>query len=157
MKRFLIEAGSLLILAAFIYFLMRDQGMSGIDARTLEERLIESGDLKEGKADSGLLLRQNLGLEADDYKGWFYYPPAEYMDVDEILVIEAEDSSVFPALTEAVEARLAERKETFENYGTYQYQRLCDAQIYNKDNYFVYIVAEDSKGLLRKIRKEIEE
>ena len=157
MKRFLIEAGALLILAAFIYFLMRDQGMSGIDAATLEQRLIESGDLKKEEADSGLMLRQNLGLEGDDYKGWFYYPPVTYMDVDEVLVIEVQDSSYFPQLTETVEARIAERKETFENYGTYQYQRLQDAKIYTKGNYFVFIVAEDSEGLLRRIRKEIEE
>ena len=79
------------------------------------------------------------------------------MDVDEVLVIEVQDSSYFPQLTETVEARLAERKETFENYGTFQYQRLQDAKIYTKGNYFVFIVAEDSEGLLRRIRKEIEE
>lgn len=158
MKRILIEAGSLAVLGLFIFFMLREPSMSAAPFDELRTRLVQTSVLPEDAAsgNSSLSLRRNYGLDAETLGDVIYCPPKDFMDVDEILIARTPDASLRKKLRAAAEERLESQKNTFENYGTFQYQRLSDAVLYERGDYFVLIVAEHPDAVLRDVRKEIE-
>ncbi len=156
MKRLLIECGAVLLLAVFIFFVMREKGTSGILPREAEEKLLAEGWLKPEEKAADLLLKRKLGLSAADYEDVVFYTGQGFMDVDEVLIVKTGDPALLDAVRSAVQTYLDRQKTTFEHYGTDQFGKLEGAQIWERDDYFVLVVRTDAADCLARIVREIE-
>ena len=154
-KRILIELGAVVFLVAFIWFMMRDGGTTGVSVSALTAALSEEGYLDDMEEASGRILKKNLSLDANDYEELAYYAPISFMDVNELLIIH-DAGEDFSAAKEGIEAHLTAQKQTFENYGTDQYDLLQAAVIYEKDDYLVFIVGQQADEMLQSLKKQIE-
>ena len=156
MKRLLIECGAVLLLAVFIFFVMREKGTSGILPREAEKELLTEGWLKPEEKAEDLLLRRKLRLSAADYEDVVFYTGQGFMDVDEVLIVKTGDPALLDTVRSAVRTYLDRQKTTFEHYGTDQFGKLEGAQIWERDDYFVLVVRADAADCLARIVREIE-
>lgn len=93
---------------------------SDISLQALEEVTVPH--LPEGetqKADSRLL-RRLYGLNPSDYAEIVLYYPASNMGVEELLLVKLNDPSQAETVENAIQARLATQKQSFEGYGIEQ-------------------------------------
>ncbi len=156
MKRFAIEFGAVLLLAAFMFFMLRDKGTTGILPSEIEQKLEEKGLLDQLTKASDLTVKRNLGLEYEELGDFVYYSSPDFMEVRELLIIRTGNDSLRQEAERIVRDRVEERKGVFESYGPEQFAMLSRAEIYVNGDYLVFIVADDPAAILSAVRREVE-
>nr|MBQ6242888.1 DUF4358 domain-containing protein [Lachnospiraceae bacterium] len=156
MKRFAIEFGAVLLLAAFMFFMLRDKGTTGVLPSEIEQKLTEAGLLEQMTKASDLTVKRNLGLDYEELGDFVYYSSPDFMEVRELLIIKTENDAIRQEAERIVRNRVEERRNVFESYGPEQFAMLGRAEIYVKDDYLVFIVADDPAAILSLIRREVE-
>ena len=154
MKRFLIEGGAVLCLLAIIFLTLHERGTTGISPEEINTAVqAEIGTMQRA---SDILLRKNLGLDADTLNGAVYYATSDFMDVSEILILKEAEADLLDTVEETVRQRIAASRAVFESYGPEQVALLDNAQIYRKADYLVLVIKERADVLCAKIRGLIE-
>ena len=154
MKRLLIEGGAVLCLLAIVFLSLHERGTTGISPEEINSAV--QAEIEPMQRASDILLRKNLGLDADTAEGVVYYASSDFMDVCEVLILKESDSDALDALEQTVRERIAQSKAVFESYGPEQMALLNNAQIYRTDSYFVLVIKAGADELCAKIRSLIE-
>lgn len=143
MKRFCIM---LLILILALPLL----GCHQYDKRPLAEVetdiLASVSDLGMAKG-AGKDLKRFYGLNANDFEEAVVYMPSNYMDVSEMLIVKAKDSTQVDRVEEAVEARVAKQAESFSGYGPEQCALLDNYELKIMGNTVFYCVSPNATTL----------
>lgn len=64
---------------------------------------------------------------------------------DEMLIVKLKNSQDVDLLQQAVKSRQIYLKSEFEQYNPAEVQKIEDAVIFNKSNYFIFVISGDSK------------
>ncbi|MBQ4564342.1 MAG: DUF4358 domain-containing protein [Lachnospiraceae bacterium] len=102
-----------------------------------------------------LRLRRAFGLNSADYDLVVYYMPASALNVEEFLLIRADESQL-DAVQAAMEARITSQVAAFNHYGEKQTELLNKAVVYRIGNYLCLIVSEDPGEWLSAVKALLE-
>ena len=150
-KLTLMEVGRVAAVAliAVLLFLMAGNSPRGdIPVEKLESAALPL--LKEGEyqAGDGRMLRRFYGLNPADYEGVVFYYPSTNMGVEELLILKLTDASQGEAAEQAIEARLAAQKESFDGYGVEQTDMLNNhAVVEIRGRYVLFTVSENDQKI----------
>ena len=154
MKRFLIEGGAVLCLLAIVFLSLHERGTTGISPEEINTAVQdEIGTMQRA---SDILLRKNLGLDADTLSGAVYYATTDFMDVSEVLILKEADTDLLDTVEQTVRERIKASRAVFESYGPEQVALLDNAQIYRKADYLILVIKDRADVLCGKIRGLIE-
>ena len=106
--------------------------------------------LKEGEAQAGdnRMLRRFYGLNPADYEGTVLYYPATNMGVEELLLVKLKDPAQGDGVREAIDARLASQKKSFDGYGVEQTELLnSHAVVEIRGSYVLFTVSENAQKI----------
>lgn len=141
MKKFWIF---LLILILTVPFFGCQQYNSNRSLTDIETDLLASvNDLGMQKGE-GKDLKRFYGLNINDFQDALIYIPSNYMDVSELLIVKANDSTQVDLVEEAIEARVARQLESFNGYGPEQCALLENYEIKIIGNTLFYCVSPDA-------------
>ena len=150
-KLILCEAGRLaaVVLLIVLLFLLSGTAPQGDipleKLETLTAPQLEEGATQKGE---GRMLRRFYGLNPADYKGTVLYYPSTNMGVEELLLVKLEDSAQGETVQQAINARLAAQKESFDGYGVEQTAMLNNnAVVEVRGCYVLFAVSENSQKI----------
>ena len=150
----------LLVLTASVVLFVRSrlQGPVGVpyDLAALQEELMASGLLEEAQPGSEATIRRNYDLLPSAYGEALHIAPRDFMSVEEIIIIRLDENSDAESIRNSFVRRTENLKQTFENYGTDQYDLLCNCLHYENDRYLVAVTGHQASRLMEMIRARIE-
>lgn len=129
------------LIVAFVVLLMIN--MSGSNApfadvaKAVEQSLDQSNLTKQGDQ----MLKRSFGLNSADYEGVMYYSSEFNMSAEEVLLIKVKDEGQVRAAADAIESRIAARKEAFDGYVPEEVKLLDDAKLSIRGKYIFFAVA----------------
>ncbi|MBE6819126.1 MAG: DUF4358 domain-containing protein [Ruminococcaceae bacterium] len=105
----------------------------------------QSIDLKKMQKGSAGTFKRLYGLDSAQFESVALYWPVSNMDAEELLIVQLKDFSQQQAVKEAIEARLATQKKSFDGYGVEQYALLTESSITDvQGNYILFVVHQDA-------------
>lgn len=140
----------LLVLAFAAFLVLRMAG--GRESRTPFEEMrtavVSAADLAPMTEGDNQMLRRLYGLDPESLEEYCLYYPTSSMAVEELLLVKL-DSGQAEAVRNAMEARIASQRESFDGYGPDQVALLDRSAVEVRGNYALLIVAEDPESVLR--------
>ena len=150
----------LLILSASVVLFVRSRLQETVgtpyDLSALREEIMSSGLLEEAQPGSEATIRRNYDLLPSAYKEALHIAPRDFMSVEEIIIIRLDDHTDAESIRNAFVRRTENLKQTFENYGTDQYDLLCSCLRYENNLYLVSVTGHQASRLMEIIRARIE-
>ncbi len=141
-----IAAAALIVLLLFLLAGNSPKGdipLEGLESAALP--LLKEGEYQPG---DGRMLRRFYGLNPADYEGVAFYYPSTNMGVEELLLIKLTDASQGEAVEQAIGARLAAQKESFDGYGVEQTDMLNNhAVVEVRGRYVLFTVSENDQKI----------
>ena len=135
------------IVIAFAVLLIVLASQNKISKAAMEDvsaAVSESIDLNKMKKGSESTFKRLYGLDSAAFESVVLYWPASNMDAQELLVVQLKDLSQQEQVKEAIAARLATQKKSFDGYGVEQYALLSDSFITDvQGNYILFVVHEE--------------
>lgn len=139
----LIKAVFMVILVAFLMFVISGASAKDINLTTVDKELKLSTDVTTTMTKMGARdLKQFIGISANDYSQVIYYRNITALAVDELLIVKAEESSQLSSVEGAVNERISSQIKTYESYGPEQVKLLKNAIQLKKGNYYFYCTAD---------------
>ena len=102
------------------------------------ESVLDTGNLK--KAD-GQGLKRYYGLNSADYDGVMLYTSESSMSAEEVLLIKVKNEGQMKRVKEAVEKRIANRKNDFEGYAPKEVQLLEQSELSVRGKFLFLAIA----------------
>lgn len=90
-------------------------------------------------------LKWYYGLNSADYEGVLLYTSKDRISAEEVLMVKAKNDRQVQELKDAVQNRLENRKESFENMAPEQIKVLDKAQVLVRGRYVCLVVSENAK------------
>lgn len=150
-KLTLFEAGRLAAIGLIVVLLFLMAGNSTKadipveDLEALTQPLLKEGEYQPGE---GRMIRRFYGLNPADYEGVVLYYPSTNMGVEELLLVKLSDTSQAEAVEQAIAARLASQKESFDGYGVEQTDMLNNhAVVEVQGKYVLFAVSENDQKI----------
>ena len=137
----LVKWGLIVLLFVYIGMILKDQTTKDVSPAELRQALLPEAEAAELKEADLSTFRKKLGFQPGSLE-WVYFTSGSLMNVQEILMVKSDDSSLLDEAASAVNARLASQKEAFEGYGTNQTDLLQHAVVLQKGEYLFYAVSE---------------
>lgn len=109
-----------------------DEVAKGVEASLDTENLV--------KQDSQALKRY-YGLNSADYDGVLFYSSSSSMSAEEVLMIKVKSDDQLQGVRDAINTRIANRKNDFDGYAPKQVQLLDSAQLKVRGDYIFLAVA----------------
>lgn len=126
------------------------------DLKALEQEIMGSGLLEEAQPGSEATIRRNYDLLPSAYGEALHIAPRDFMSVEEIIIIRLDGNSDAEGIRNAFTRRTENLKQTFENYGTDQFDLLNSCLRYENDLYLVSVTGHQASRLMELIRARIE-
>lgn len=93
----------------------------------------------------GQALKRYYGLNSADYSGILFYSSESAISAEEVLMIEAKSEAQVQTIRDAIEVRLADRKENFAEYAPKQAMMIEQAVILVRGKYVFVAVSPDAQ------------
>ncbi len=90
--------------------------------------------------------KQDYGLNAADYEGVMLYVSSNYLEAQEILLVEVKNDDQLLEVEEAIDKRIENRRNDFEGYIPEQVLLLDDAIVTIRGNYIFLVISEDAEA-----------
>lgn len=140
----------LLVLAFAALLVLRAAG--GRESRTpfedMKTAVLSAADLGPMSEGDNQMLRRLYGLDPESLEAFCLYYPTSSMAVEELLLVKL-DGGQAEAVRNAMEARIAGQRDSFDGYGPEQVALLDKSAVEIRGNYALLIVAEDPEPVLR--------
>ena len=136
---------SLLVLIAFIVWLALFQSGSTKSFEEVSQALQESIDDAELVMKGSQEFKKYYGLNSADYEGVLFYTSEFSMSAKEVLLVKMKNEHQIEQVKNAIEARLEDRKNSFEGYEPEQVQLLNEAAYVVRGNYIFLAVSPDAE------------
>ena len=87
------------------------------------------------------MIKRLYGIDPASFESCILYYPTTNMGAEELLIVKLSDVSQQDMVRQAVEARIATQKNTFEGYGVEQFEMLSNnAVVEIRGNYVLFVV-----------------
>ncbi|MBO4872076.1 MAG: DUF4358 domain-containing protein [Lachnospiraceae bacterium] len=150
----------LLVLTASVVLFVRSRLQEAVgvpyDLDALREEIMASGLLEEAQPGSEASIRRNYDLLPSAYGEALHIAPRDFMSVEEIIIVRLDENSDAESILNAFTRRTDNLKQTFENYGTDQFDLLNSCLRYENDLYLVSVTGHQASRLMEMIRSRIE-
>lgn len=144
MKRAFYEIARWMVLAAAVISLMIMFGgntVSNADPADVEAAVLAEIDLTNMLQGDSKMIKRFYGLDPAVFEACYLYYPTTNMMAEELLIVKLSDVSQQDMVRQAVEARIATQKNTFEGYGVEQFEMLSNnAVVEIRGNYVLFVV-----------------
>lgn len=91
--------------------------------------------------------RKYISISDDDCTSWAFFRTTDAYNAQELLVAQFESEEQADALQEVIDSRISRQIQTYQGYAPAQESLVKDAVIDLQDNYVLYYVGEDPKGV----------
>ncbi len=129
------------VVLMFVFNSDSNKPFSEVEA-SIESR-IDSSSLVWGNEQT---LKQDYGLDAADYEGVMLYVSVNYLEAQELLLVEVKDDEQLLEVEEAIDKRIENRRNDFEGYLPEQVLLLDDAIVTIRGNYIFLVISEDAEA-----------
>ena len=119
--------------------------MAGAVRQSTDVSLMTEGDNQ--------MLKRLYGIDGAEYDGVMLYYPSSSMGAEEILLIHMKDPAQKEAVRTAMETRRAAQLSNFDGYGVEQTAMLENSIIDVKNNYALFVSAQDPAPVQEAFRK----
>lgn len=103
--------------------------------------VINKENLLEG---DNMTVKQLYGLDPANYEGVKLLYPTTNMGAEELLLIKLKEAAQEKDVLDAIDARIAVQKNSFDGYGIEQMGLLEKCLVLSKGNYVIFSVAENN-------------
>ena len=101
--------------------------------------------------------RKYISLSDDDCASWAFYRTSDAYNAQELLIAQFDTPEQADALEEVIESRMSRQIQTYQGYAPAQEALLKAAVVDFQDNYVLYYVGEDPKGVQSAFEKALRE
>lgn len=136
------------LIIVFVVLLMIFMSGSNKPFEEVESQVEASLNTEDLTRQEDSMFKRNFGLNAADYSGVMYYTAGASMSADEVLLIRVKSDDQVQAVTDAIEARIASRKNDFEGYAPEEAKLLDGAVQSVRGRYIFYAVSPDAEKYL---------
>lgn len=91
--------------------------------------------------------RKYISVSDDDCTSWMFYRTSDAYNAQELLVAQFETPEQADALEEVIDGRMNRQIQTYQGYAPAQEALVKNALVDLQDNYVLYYVGEDPKGV----------
>ena len=116
---------------------------SGTPFEDMAAAIRQNVDLEPMSEGDNQMLKRLYGLDGADLDGVMLYYPASSMGAEELLLVKLEDPSQQEIVKGAMESRRGEQLSNFDGYGAEQTAMLENSVIEVKNNYALFVSAQD--------------
>ncbi len=113
-----------------------DEVAGSVEAGLNTERLIKQNTQA---------LKRFYGVNSADYEGVMFYTAKDSISAEEILLVKAKNDRQVQILKDAVQKRLDNRKDIFENMAPGQVRMLDKARVLVRGRFVFVVVSKDAK------------
>ena len=113
----------------------------------------QSTDLSPMSEGDNQMLKRLYGIDGTEYDGFLLYYPASSMGAEELLLVHMKDPAQKEAVQTAMETRRAAQMSNFDGYGVEQTAMLENSIIEVKNNYALFVSAQDPAPVQEAFRK----
>ncbi|MBQ6381153.1 MAG: DUF4358 domain-containing protein [Clostridia bacterium] len=135
------------IFLAFVVVLIVFASQNKISKAPMKEvssAVSKSIDLKKMQKGNDSSFKRLYGLDSAEFESVFLYWPKSNMDAEELLIVQLKEIDQQQQVKDAIEARLATQKKSFDGYGVEQYALLTDSSVVDvQGNYILFVVHKD--------------
>lgn len=119
--------------------------ISDADPEQVAAAVVETIDMANMLEGDNTMIKRFYGLDPSAYEACILYYPNTNMMAEELLIVKLREVSQQETVRQAVEARIATQKNTFEGYGVEQFALLSDhAVVEVRGNYVFFVVNAQS-------------
>ena len=119
----------------------------------MAEAVRQSADLSLMTEGDNQMLKRLYGIDGAEYDGTMLYYPSSSMGAEEILLVKMKDPSQKEAVRTAMETRRAAQLSNFDGYGVEQTAMLENSILEVKNNYALFVSAQDPAPVQEAFRK----
>lgn len=149
------EIFCVVLLAAFVAFLMHSGSVSEKSAQEIFEKASESFDLSELSECDKTKLKAETRLDKQSLDSFVYYASDSVMQVREYLIIKPADKTQLADIKTALKNRAEEKAKLFEGYAPEQSALLQSFVLTEKDGVIFFAVAENRADALAAFQRAV--
>lgn len=112
-------------------------------------------DTKNLEKQDSQALKRYYGLNSADYDGVLFYSASSSMSAEEVLMIKVKNDDQIQGVRDAINTRIANRKNDFDGYAPKQVQLLDSAQLKVRGDYIFLAVAPKADEYLSAFSKSL--
>lgn len=142
------EAVCVLLLVVFIAFISSQDKISEAPFDDVRNAVESACDLNELKSRSKLDVKKKFSFDTDSLEGFVYYSSDSVMDVRELFVIRATDSSVAKNVIEAIENYAEEKENLFDGYAPKESELIASRVLLNKRGYILFYIGQEKEKVV---------
>ena len=135
---------SAVLIIVYVVLLMFQTSVSSRSFDTVASAVEDSLTASSLKERDGQRFKRNFGLNSADYEGGRYYSSEAGMSAEEVLLIKVSNTAQVRKVTGAIEERIADRTDAFEEYAPEQAKILADAQLTVRGRFVFYAASPDA-------------
>ena len=124
--------------------------VSNADPADVEAAVLAEIDMTNMLQGDNKMIKRFYGLDPAAFDACILYYPTTNMMAEELLIVKLSDVSQQDMVREAVEARIATQKNTFEGYGVEQFEMLSNNAIVEVRGNYVLFVVNDASAAAQK-------
>lgn len=143
----------IVLLAVLLIMQAAGNRSSGTSFEAMAGAVRESTDLSPMKEGDNQMLKRLYGIDGAEFDGVMLYYPSSSMGADELLLVKMKDPAQKDVLQKAMEARRAAQLSNFDGYGAEQTAMLENSIIEIKNNYALFVSAQDPAAAQEAFRK----
>lgn len=140
----LIRWAAVIAFAVILIVFASQNKISKADFQDVSAAVTKAVDTSKMQKGNDSTFKRLYGLDSSEFEALTLYWPLSNMDAEEMLIIKLKDISQQQALKDAIDARLATQKKSFDGYGVEQYALLTESAVTDvQGNYILFIVGKD--------------
>lgn len=136
-----------LILVFVAALLLRMSGSSKSFGE-VEEAVRGALDTSNLKEQDSSMFKRNFGLNAADYEGVMYYSSEFSISAEEVLLVKVKSDDQVQQVSDAIDKRIASRKNDFEGYAPEEVKLLEDSVKSVRGKYIFFAAAPEAEEYL---------
>lgn len=140
----LVKYAAAALIIVYIVLLMFQTSVSSRSFDTVASAVRDSLASSSLTERDGQRFKRNFGLNSADYDGVLYYSSEAGMSAEEVLLIKVKSTAQVREVTGAIEERIADRTDAFEEYAPEQAKILEDAQLTVRGRFIFYAASSDA-------------
>ena len=130
-----------LVAVVSLMIMFGGNSVSSAEAADVEAAVTAQIDMTNMLPGDNQMIKRFYGLDPSQFEACILYYPTTNMMAEELLIVKLSDLSQQETVRNAVEARIATQKNTFEGYGVEQFEMLTNnAVVEVRGNYILFVV-----------------
>ena len=136
-----------LCLVVFIVLINRRTTYADVSVDVIMEAIREDADLDGMEEFSPSEIKEQFGININEYKGVAYYGHVSIMESETLLVVCLQDKDQGEEIIDTITAQRDELMDLFQSYAPDQYELLRNIVLVQKENYLLYVVSDEAKAI----------